>query len=112
MGNKCKTGESSRPSDAPRQMRKSQSVQYSEPSSPITLSLYKSSAAIQRNIKDLFKCGSIKKTMGHLISKFFIYESVAPHKTNSHHFKNMITGAQQVGIINYSIFILFKCNIL
>ena len=95
VGNKCKTGESSRPSDAPRQMRKSQSVQYSEPSSPITLSLYKSSAAIQRNIKDLFKCGSIKETMRCLISKFFIYESVAPYKANSHHFKNMIISAQQ-----------------
>ena len=70
------------------------------------------SAARQINIKDLFKGGSIKETMGCLISKFFIYESVAPHKTNSHHFKNMITGAQQVGIINYYIFILFKCNIL
>ncbi|RVW90766.1 hypothetical protein CK203_046415 [Vitis vinifera] len=36
--------------------------------------------------------------MGRLISKFFIYDSVAPNKTNSHHFKNMIIGAQQAGM--------------
>ena len=35
--------------------------------------------------------------MGCLISKFFIYESVAPAKAKSHHFKNMIIGAQQAG---------------
>ena len=63
VGSKHKTGESSRPSDAPRPMRKSQSIRYSEPSSPITPSLYKSSTARQINIKDLFKCGSIKETM-------------------------------------------------
>ncbi|KAL6326314.1 hypothetical protein AAG906_005508 [Vitis piasezkii] len=42
--------------------------------------------------------GSIKETMGRLISKFFIYDSVAPNKANSHHFKNMIIGAQQAGM--------------
>ncbi|KAL6334386.1 hypothetical protein AAG906_014964 [Vitis piasezkii] len=36
--------------------------------------------------------------MGRLISKFFIYESVAPAKAKSHHFKNMIIGAQQADI--------------
>eukprot|EP00261_Vitis_vinifera_P036405 XP_019077648.1 PREDICTED: uncharacterized protein LOC109123152 [Vitis vinifera] len=36
--------------------------------------------------------------MGRLISKFFIYESVAPAKAKSHHFKNMIIGAQQAGM--------------
>ncbi|RVW31338.1 hypothetical protein CK203_106080 [Vitis vinifera] len=36
--------------------------------------------------------------MGRLISKFFIYESVAPAKEKSHHFKNMIIGAQQAGM--------------
>ncbi|KAJ9680166.1 hypothetical protein PVL29_019454 [Vitis rotundifolia] len=36
--------------------------------------------------------------MGRLISKFFIYDSVAPNKANSHHFKNMIIGAQQAGM--------------
>ena len=97
VGSKDKTGESSRPSDAPRPMRKSQSVRYSEPSSPIALSLYKSFTVKRRNIKDLFKCGSIKETMGLLISKFFIYEGVAPHKANFHHFKNMIIGTQQAG---------------
>ena len=52
--------------------------------------VYKSSTARQRSIKNLFKGGSIKENMGHLISKFFIYESVAPYKTNSHYFKKMI----------------------
>ncbi|KAL6321169.1 hypothetical protein AAG906_012941 [Vitis piasezkii] len=42
--------------------------------------------------------GAIKETMGHLINKFFIYESVAPTKAKSHHFKNMIIGAQQAGM--------------
>ena len=97
VGSKRKIGESSCPSDASRSMWKSQSVRYLEPSSPIAPSLYKSFAARQRNIKDLFKGGSIKETMGCLISKFFIYESVAPYKANSHHFKNMIINAQQVG---------------
>ncbi|RVW83669.1 hypothetical protein CK203_046032 [Vitis vinifera] len=36
--------------------------------------------------------------MGRLINKFFIYDSVAPNKANSHHFKNMIIGAQQAGM--------------
>ncbi|RVX16879.1 hypothetical protein CK203_003292 [Vitis vinifera] len=62
------------------------------------LLLYKSSAAKQKNIKDIFKGGAIKETMGRLISKFFIYESVAPVKVKSHHFKNMIIGAQQAGM--------------
>ncbi|RVW74671.1 hypothetical protein CK203_052028 [Vitis vinifera] len=52
----------------------------------------------QKNIKDTFKGGAIKETMGRLISKFFIYESVAPVKAKSHHFKNMIIGAQQAGM--------------
>ena len=95
VGSKRKIGESSCPSDASRSMWKSQSVRYLEPSSPIAPSLYKSFAARQRNIKDLFKGGSIKETMGCLISKFFIYESVAPYKANSHNLKNMIIGAQQ-----------------
>ncbi|RVW52179.1 hypothetical protein CK203_077811 [Vitis vinifera] len=54
--------------------------------------------AKQKNIKDIFKGGAIKETMGRLISKFFIYESVAPVKVKSHHFKNMIIGAQQAGM--------------
>eukprot|EP00261_Vitis_vinifera_P016125 XP_010644834.1 PREDICTED: uncharacterized protein LOC104877739 [Vitis vinifera] len=65
---------------------------------PLAPSLYKSSAAKQKNIKDIFKGGAIKETMGRLISKFFIYESVAPAKAKSHHFKNMIIGAQQAGM--------------
>ena len=97
MGSKHKTGELSHLSDAPRPMRKSQSVRHSKPLSPIALSLYKYFTTRRRNIKDLFKCGSIKETMGRLISKFFIYEGVAPYKANSHHFKNMIIGTQQAG---------------
>ena len=46
-------------------------------------------------MKNLFKGGAIKEIMGRLISKFFIYESVPPSKADSHHFKNMIVGAQQ-----------------
>ncbi|RVW40601.1 hypothetical protein CK203_079132 [Vitis vinifera] len=57
-----------------------------------------SSTARQKNIKDIFKGGVIKETMGRLIRKFFIYESVAPVKAKSHHFKNMIIGVQQVGM--------------
>ena len=45
----------------------------------------------------MLKGGSIKEMMGHLIKKFFIYESVAPQKAKSHHFKNMIISAQQAG---------------
>ena len=41
--------------------------------------------------------GLIKETMGRLISKFFIYESIAPQKAKSHHFKNIIISAQQAG---------------
>ena len=76
-------------------MQKSQSVRYLNPSLPDAPSLYKSSVARQKNMKNLFKGGAIKETMGCLISKFFIYDSVAPNKIDSHHFKNMIVGAQQ-----------------
>ncbi|WJZ92484.1 hypothetical protein VitviT2T_011474 [Vitis vinifera] len=97
VGSKRKTGESSRRSGAPI-MRKSQSMRHSDPSPPIAPSLYKSSKAKQKNIKDMLKGGSIKETTGRLISKFFIYDSVTPNKANSHHFKNMIIGAQQAGM--------------
>ena len=60
--------------------------------------IYKSSAVRQKSIKNLFKGGAIKETMGRLISKFFIYESVEPHKAYSYHLKNMIVGAQQAGM--------------
>ncbi|RVW70035.1 hypothetical protein CK203_059049 [Vitis vinifera] len=52
----------------------------------------------QKNMKNLFKGGAIKETIGRLISKFFIYESVPPIKADSHHFKNMIVGVQQAGM--------------
>ncbi|RVX06633.1 hypothetical protein CK203_029523 [Vitis vinifera] len=90
VGSKRKSGESS--TGIPSTMRKSQSMQHSHHSPPIAPSLYKSSVAKQKNIKDIFKGGAIKETMGRLISKFFIYESVAPAKAKSHHFKNMIIG--------------------
>ncbi|RVW26708.1 hypothetical protein CK203_116355 [Vitis vinifera] len=95
-GSKRKSGESS--TGIPSTMRKSQSMRHSHHSPPIAPSLYKSSAAKQKNIKDIFKGGAIKETMGRLISKFFIYESVAPAKAKSHHYKNMIIGAQQAGM--------------
>ena len=60
--------------------------------------MYKSSCAKQKNIKDMFKRGSIREKMGRLVSKFFIYDNVPPHKADSHHFKNMIVGAQESGI--------------
>ncbi|RVW18753.1 hypothetical protein CK203_098146 [Vitis vinifera] len=56
------------------------------------------SAARQKNVKDIFKGDAIKEMMERLISKFFIYESVTPTKAKSHHFKNMIIGAQQAGM--------------
>ncbi|RVW64721.1 hypothetical protein CK203_066474 [Vitis vinifera] len=96
VGSKRKSGESS--AGIPSTMRKSQSMRHSHDSPPIAPSLYKSSAAKQKNIKDIFKGGAIKETMGRLISKFFIYESVAPAKAKSHYFKNMIIGAQQAGM--------------
>ena len=115
MGSKHKIGESSCPSGA-LTMRKSQSMRYSGPSLPITSSLYKSFSARQKNIKNILKGGSIKETMGFLISKFFIYDSVTPNKANSHHFKNMIIGAQQEVIYKFSNFILFhtlsRCSLL
>ena len=97
VGSERKMGESSRSTGTTMTMRKSQSMRHSNQLPPITPSLYKSSAARQKNIKDILKGGSIKETMGRLISKFFIYESVAPAKAKSHHFKNMIIGAQQTG---------------
>ncbi|RVW88271.1 hypothetical protein CK203_038651 [Vitis vinifera] len=96
VGSKHKPGESS--TGIPSTMRKSQSMQHSHHLPPIALSFYKSSATRQKKYQDIFKGGAIKETMGRLISKFFIYESVAPAKGKSHHFKNMIIGAQQAGM--------------
>ena len=51
-----------------------------------------------------------------LISNFFLYESVASHKANSHHFKNMVVGAQklvcenQFSISNNIIFLYYSCK--
>ena len=52
----------------------------------------------QKSFKNPFKGGAIKETMGRLIEKVFIYDSVTPHKENSHSFKNMIVGAQLVSM--------------
>ena len=78
VGSKHKTRKSSHPTCTPTMMRKSQSMRHSNQSPPIAPSLYKSSATRQKNIKDIFKGGSIKETMRRLARKFFIYESVAP----------------------------------
>ena len=88
----------SHPIDPIRRVQRSQSVRQSDPLPLLAPSLYKFSAARQKSVKNLFKGGAIKETMDRLISKFFIYESVAPHKEDSHHFKNMIVGAQQAGM--------------
>ena len=96
-------GKSSQPGDPSRHIQRSQSFQHTDPSPPIAPSLYKSSAAKQKSLKNMFKDGSIKETMRRLISKFFIYESVPPQKADSHHFKNMIFEAQQAGLSNYII---------
>ncbi|XP_060669169.1 uncharacterized protein LOC132800165 [Ziziphus jujuba] len=77
-------------------IRRQQSQQFS----PVALapSLYKSSGAKQKNIKDVLTKGGMKNTLGRLVAKFFIYDNVPPAKAKSHHFKNMIVGAQQSGM--------------
>jgi len=35
--------------------------------------------------------------MGRLVSKFFIYDNMTPNKASSHHFTNMMLGAQSLG---------------
>ena len=67
---------------------------------PLAPSLYKSPSSRQRRIKDMLS-GDVKKTMGRLISKFFIYDNVAANKADSHHFKNMVAGIQAAGIRFY-----------
>ena len=91
-------------------MQRLQSVLHTNPSLPIAPSLYKSTASRQKSLKHMFKGGSIKEKMRRLISKFFIYESVPPYKVDSHHFKNMIFGAQQAGLSN--CIICFNNNII
>ena len=100
-------GEYSRSTSTPTTIWKSQSMRHSNQSPLVAHSLYKSFVARQKNIKDIFKGGAIKETMRRLINKFFIYENVAPAKAKSHHFKNMIIGAQQAGNTNFWIVILF-----
>ena len=61
----------------------------------------------------MFKGGSIREKLGRLVSKFFIYDNVPPHKAGSHHFKIMIIGAQESGIFLKIIMLLkfFICFI-
>ena len=95
MGSNHKTRESSCPSNAPRLIRKSHSVCNIRNHRRLLPSYCISLLQQEKKIKDLFKDGSIKETMGHLIRKFIFYESVTPHKASSHHFKNMIINVQQ-----------------
>ena len=78
-------------------MQKSQSMQHLNQSPLLPLCSTSLLQQDKKNIKDIFKGGTINEMMRLLISKFFIYESVAQQKANSHHFKNMIIDAQQVG---------------
>ena len=93
-------GGSSQSSDPSRRMQRSQSVQHTDPSPSIAPSMYKSSAARKKSLKNMFKGGSIKEIMGRLLSKFFIYESIPPQKADSHHFKDKIFGAQHASLPN------------
>ena len=97
-------------------MRKSQSMRHSDPLPPITPSIYKSPIAKQKNIKHILNGGSIKETMGSLISKFFIYDSVALNKANSHHSRIWLLGHNKQVIFKFSNFILFhtlnRCRLL
>ncbi|KAL5804750.1 hypothetical protein ACOSQ3_031550 [Xanthoceras sorbifolium] len=70
--------------------------------------LYKSSTAKEKNITNLFKEGSIREKMGRLVSKFFIYDNMLPHKPGSHHFKNMIIGV--LNILNCRVRIIKPFN--
>ncbi|KAL6318344.1 hypothetical protein AAG906_039436 [Vitis piasezkii] len=65
-------GESSHPTNPTRHMQRLQSVQYSDPSPPNAPSFHKSLTKKTKYVKNLFKGGAIKKTIGCLISKFFI----------------------------------------
>lgn len=64
---------------------------------PLALSLYKSLRSRKRNIKDSMSSGQVEEEQNKLVSKFFIYENIPPAKADSHHFKNMIIGAQRAG---------------
>lgn len=81
-----------------QRLDRSRSVRQPEDRVPLTSSLYKSEKAKQKNVLDMFKGGKIKEGMGRLISRFFIYDNVPANKASSHHFKNMIVGAQKAGM--------------
>ncbi|KAK3221721.1 hypothetical protein Dsin_008746 [Dipteronia sinensis] len=85
-------------SQPPQQVRRTQSGREPHYKLLVAPSLYKSSGAKQKNIKDMFEEGSIREKMGRLVSKFFIYDNMPPHKADSHHFKNKIIGAQELGV--------------
>ena len=65
---------------------------FREPQSKLEPSLYKSSQARRKNIRNLFSGGKIKEGMTKLISKFFIYENLSANKAATHHFKNLVVG--------------------
>ncbi|CAL2241172.1 unnamed protein product [Prunus armeniaca] len=71
------------------QMRRGASVRESQPTPPMTPSLYKSSKASQKSVWSYFAGGNVKEGIRRLISKFFIYDNVPSEKASSHHFKNM-----------------------
>ena len=100
FGNTSKRGSSSRAGATTEplgKLRQSKSVRISCPDPPLAPSFYKSSSAKQKRIKHMFG-GNFKESLGRLVSKFFIYENVAPNKAKSHHFKNMLAGAQEMGM--------------
>ena len=116
FGGRSKRGEGSGAggsSQPPQQVRRTQSGREPRYKPPVAPSLFKSSGAKQKNIKDMFKGGSIREKLGMLVSKFFIYDIVPPHKASSHHFKNMIIGAQESGILKKILMVLkfFICFI-
>ena len=77
---KSKRGEGSGASGGSQssQLRRTKSVQEPNPKPPIAPSFYKSSGARQKSLKDMLLGGSIREKMGRLVSKFFIYDNVAP----------------------------------
>ena len=75
---------------------KQKSIRILYPDPPLPPSIYKSSSA-NKCIKYMFG-GHFKESLGRLLSKFFIYENMTPNEAKSHHFKNMIVGAQEIGM--------------
>lgn len=77
-------------------MQQTQSLRKPQPR--LKWSLYKSSQARQKSIRNFLLGDKIKEEMTKLASKFFIYENLLTNKAVSHHFKNLVIGCQWVGI--------------